>query len=247
MHGHPSIPFLTLNSEGHKHFDRILPFLEKHHFEVVHIQEIFLADVPVYEKVLGAKGTFLPLVKVTQPNSWGMDPLGEWGIATFTSLPVVQSSFEYYVGSKEDVHEMIEDDASSYNRTVLWQTVEKDSEQFTFAHTHFTWSNHGQPTDEQRRDYQKMQNILDRIPEFVLCGDMNSPRGTEIFDRMAQKYKDNVPAKYTSTIDPELHRQKDLELMIDGIFSTPEYEVTQVERHCGVSDHCGLSGVVSRK
>ena len=74
----------------------------------------------------------------------------------------------------------------------------------------------------------------------MLCGDFNAPRGGEIFGLLAQKYKDNVPQKYTTSIDGILHRAGPLPFMVDGLFSTPGYTVSHVEMVCGISDHCAL-------
>jgi|GEM_PF-5115909 hypothetical protein len=34
--------------------------------------------------------------------------------------------------------------------------------------------------------------------------------------------------------------------MVDGVFSTPEYEVSNVQLHSGVSDHLAITGDISK-
>jgi hypothetical protein len=58
-------------------------------------------------------------------------------------------------------------------------------------------------------------------------------------------YKDNVPKEVDSTIDPVLHRAKDIRYMVDGVFSTPAYKVSEVEVREGVSDHKAILAQVS--
>lgn len=241
-----SVSVLTLNCEGHKHLDVILPFLKQNHFEIVCLQEVYQADLSAFETAIGGQAHFVPLVKVNQKNRWDMDPLGVWGVATFSVLPVQAVSHNYYVGQEGEIPTMVDGDPTSFSRAVLWIEVTKDDQVYTFAQTHFSWSSEGKPTETQRRDFQQMKCILDQVPEFILCGDFNSPRGTEIHQQLSRLYTDDVPATVTTTIDPHLHRQKNLELVVDGIFSTPAYLVSQVEQHCDLSDHCGLSATVKK-
>jgi len=89
--------------------------------------------------------------------------------------------------------------------------------------------------------------VLETLGDFVLAGDFNAPRGKEIFSLLAERYTDNIPQKYTSSIDGTLHKAGPLPYMIDGIFSTPLYEVVDVEMVCGVSDHCAFKAFVTKK
>ena len=69
---------------------------------------------------------------------------------------------------------------------------------------------------------------------------------------LAAKYKDNVPVQYKTSIDVALHRlgkerpEEFADKMVDGIFSTPLYEVKNVEMKGGVSDHCALVATVTK-
>jgi endonuclease/exonuclease/phosphatase family metal-dependent hydrolase len=123
--------------------------------------------------------------------------------------------------------------------------IEKEGETFRVATTHFTWTPDGSADDYQRADVKKLLAILGGMGEFVLTGDFNAPRGGEIFGTLAEKYKDNVPSHYTTSIDGALHRAGPLELMVDGIFSTPGYAVSDVELVAGVSDHKAIVATVS--
>jgi hypothetical protein len=77
-----------------------------------------------------------------------------------------------------------------------------------------------------------------------MCGDFNAPRGRLIFDRIATKYKDNIPPYVTTTIDKNIHHAGDLQLVVDGLFSTSKYEVRSVQVLDGLSDHCAIIGEV---
>ena len=81
----------------------------------------------------------------------------------------------------------------------------------------------------------------------MFLADTNAPRGTFIFDDLAKNYKDNIPESLSSTLDPILHRAKGIEYVVDCVFSTKNYEVSDVKIHEGVSDHKGISGILTIK
>ena len=88
---------------------------------------------------------------------------------------------------------------------------------------------------------------LNGTGEFVLCGDFNAPRGGEMFAELSSRYTDNVPASYLSSLDPKLHRAGNLERMVDGIFTTPTYLVSDVEMYSGISDHCAFTATLQKR
>ncbi len=93
-----------------------------------------------------------------------------------------------------------------------------------------------------------MLKILTKIPELILCGDFNSPRGGGgIYDRLATQYRDHIPAHITTTIDGQLHRAGPLQFVVDGLFSSPEYLVNQVQVVGGLSDHMAIVAKLSKK
>src|SRR3569623_473248 len=109
--------------------------------------------------------------------------------------------------------------------------IERDGEMFRIATTHFPVTAHGEATDFQREDMKNLLSLLEKEGEFVLTGDFNAPRGGEIFAELASRYKDNIPPTITTSIDGMLHRAGQLPHMVDGIFSTPGYLVSNVAGH----------------
>jgi endonuclease/exonuclease/phosphatase family metal-dependent hydrolase len=115
---------------------------------------------------------------------------------------------------------------------------------FTIATTHLPVTGNGLSTSFQFKAMRELLNFLNTIPSFVLTGDLNTPRGGEVFDQIARRYTDNIPRNYSTSIDQKLHRAAPLELMVDGLFSTNDYLVTNVRLQCGVSDHCAVCSEV---
>lgn len=235
------ITLLSLNVEGSKHFTTVLPFLEANRTDVVCLQEVFEADMPAIQKAVGCDGVFAPMWTKNRVTPLAQEARGVQGVAIFTRLPHAQAAAQFYNGAG---------DAPPFenggrDRVLLLIIVEKDGERFTVGTTHFTWTPDGEADDQQREEFLRLMALVPE--ELVLCGDFNAPRGREIFSRFTERFADNLPQEVTSTIDPELHRKKGLALVVDTIFSTPHYAVTDVRVVAGVSDHKAVLGTISRR
>jgi endonuclease/exonuclease/phosphatase family metal-dependent hydrolase len=147
---------------------------------------------------------------------------------------------DYYVGSSQNIPAFEDKVPYTTNRAVLTIKVEYDNRLYCIATTHFTWTEGGQVTDLQRKDFDNMKNILDQANEFVLMGDFNTPRGRDLYSELSRVYKDNIPLEIITTLDPTLHKVPSLEYVVDGIFSTKNYHVSNVSVVGGISDHKAL-------
>lgn len=238
--GESAVSLLTLNIERSKHLERILPFLAQRMPDVSCIQELRESDVPYFEEVLGTRCVFEPMVLHEDDGVFNVV-----GIGLFSRLPLKTSHTLYYVGEPGVLKKYVGGDQGLFNRLVLLADVEKGSRLFRIGATHFTWTPDGEANDTQRNDLKRMLQLLEPHGEHVLCGDFNAPRGREIFSVLSERYTDNVPREYTTSLDQELHRAKGLEYMVDGIFSTGGYKVQNVTMYCGLSDHCGFLSEVT--
>lgn len=84
-----------------------------------------------------------------------------------------------------------------------------------------------------------MLALLD-LTNIIFCGDFNAPRGRQIWSILSSKLKDNVPNEITTTIDGNIHRAGNLQLVVDGLFTSSNYKVCDVQVISGVSDHCAI-------
>lgn len=170
------------------------------------------------------------------------DGIKTLGIATFSKFKIIESSFMLYRGSSKTIPVIYRTEPEKMNRGILKTFVQKDSQTFCLVNNYFTWSPEGNPNLAQRADLKKLLKLLSQIPGFVMCGDFNAPRGREIFDKLAKVYKDNIPKDVTTTIDKNFHYAGDLQLVVDGLFTTKGYRVKGVKVINGVSDHCAIIG-----
>ena len=240
-----SISLVSLNIEGDKHLDAVIGFLQKNKQEVVCLQEVFEKDFPSIKKQLNMTGYFAPM---TIDKTSGFEGnFTACGVAILTSLTIEKTWPPlYYFGKSDSIPFAAKGNPDTVNKVLLSIVLTKNNNRFTFGTTHFTLSEEGKADENQRRDLGEMLKLLSNFEEIILCGDFNAPRGGEIFSKISSKYKDNIPLEYKTSIDSKLHRSKGLKLMIDGLFSTPRYQIKNVRLIEGVSDHCAVTAEVSR-
>lgn len=241
-----NLKLTSLNIEGDKHLSKVLKFLKREKANVVCLQEVFENNFEIFKSELDMNGEFFPTVNVISETPWAKNTSGLIGVGILTDKSLTPRFREiYYRGERNKVKEYIWRKPNSGGRVVGWVELIKGGIRFKIATTHFTWSDKGLATDLQRRDIKKLLRVLSGLGEFVLCGDFNAPRGDEIWSELSKRYKDNIPPEVQSTIDPKLHRNGALKLVVDGLFSTPEYVVRGVKVKSGVSDHQAVMGGVS--
>jgi len=241
-----SLSVATLNIEGDKHLNLVIPFLKERKPDIACIQEIHELDMPLFEEALSAKGVFAPGILRQSPARPGV-PEGE---AIFSKLPILASAIRQYAGDPRTPVFFDRTTTATKHATQRYMLttvqVEHEGKRYTIGTTHFIWTPDGEADDFQRRGLLKFMKALDETGEVLLMGDFNAPRGKEIFTALAQRFKDNVPAEYTTSIHGPLHREGPIPFMVDGIFSTPQYSVSGVSMFCGVSDHCALVAEVEK-
>ena len=79
------IKLITLNIEGDKHFNSVLPFLQEQNADVVCLQEVFELDLDLFIDALGGHITFTPLTDMSATGQTMHAHRGIWGIATWVS------------------------------------------------------------------------------------------------------------------------------------------------------------------
>lgn len=232
-----------LNIEHDKHLDTVTTFLAAQKTDVTCIQELLQSHIPLLEEALGAECYFVPTTRILINGSEVSE-----GVGIFSRYPLLKTGAEYYHG--EGLPPACIDETSletkyrTQSRALAWCDIEKEGVVFKIAATHFTWTPDGHPNETQQKDVSALLHAIDTQGELVVCGDFNAPRGGEIFSIIAGQLTDNIPLEYTTSIDGSLHRMGPMDLMVDGIFSTKNYRISEVRRFTGVSDHCAFTALV---
>lgn len=238
------LKLVCLNIEKNRHLDRIAPFFKEETPDVLLLQEVLKKDVPFLERVLQMKCMFTPIAQFALQ---GTVHIG--GQAILTNLPLIENYEEYYRGNGDSLPfiELVPGASEAIARALSIVKVVKDGRHYRLANTHFTWTPNGSSSEKQSHDLESLFSLLSLFPDVILCGDFNSPRGTPIFDRIASKFKDNIPSDVTTTLDKNLHKAGDLQLVVDGVFTTPHYQVGSIKLVDGVSDHLAIVAKVIRE
>ncbi|PIQ68246.1 MAG: hypothetical protein COV91_05180 [Candidatus Taylorbacteria bacterium CG11_big_fil_rev_8_21_14_0_20_46_11] len=239
------IKIVSINVELNKHIDRVTAFLHEEKPDVVCLQEVSEYDVSYFKTLLGMEGHYEPMVRIASSRPYRTLGSGAVGLALFCRFPASFSA-QYYVGSKESIPVESEDN-QSINGVLVTATCMVDGNEYVIGTTHFTWTPDGEASDAQRRNIESLFSALGTSPHLVFCGDFNAPRGKEIWGKITQRYRDNIPTQYTSSIDPVLHRATGLKFVVDGLFSTPAYSVTDVRLVEGISDHKAIVGFIEKR
>jgi exonuclease III len=239
-----SIKIATLNVEGDKHLSKILPFLQSQDFDVICLQEVLNKDVPIFKDELQMDGKYYPSVYFSSENRGGLTPGNLWGVLVLAKKDVSSFFSHTYIGNEKEIPVFEDSNFNKVNRVLAGVEYQVGENTFRILTTHFTWTPDGKTNDEQRNDYKKLSQYLDLYDEFVLCGDFNAPRGQEIWDALTEKYTDNIPQEIKTTMDQNLHKVKGLELVVDGMFSTPQYLIQDIQIIDGLSDHMAIRAKV---
>jgi endonuclease/exonuclease/phosphatase family metal-dependent hydrolase len=249
------IRLVSINIERSKHLDRVATFVTQQQPDVLCVQELVESNMQHIADFYGSKSHhFAPMIKHMEAEV-GIPIVG---VGIFSRLHTIREESIYYVGSHDaipDHYQTDENRGNAMNCALVLSEIEKEGQLFRIGTTHFTWSPRGEALALQRNSMASLLNILDTEKEFILCGDFNAPRvyegkSGEIFGMLATRYKDNIPAHYETSIDASLHRNgktnpRDFDdKMVDGLFTTPQYDASDVQLHFGVSDHAAVSALI---
>ncbi len=239
--------FISINIEGNKHFERILPFVMAEKPDVLALQEIFECDLEMIKEASGLKNCFFyPQANIINPNDH-LPLRGPWGVAVFAKEIVSHEAF-YYFGHENGVLATFDNDHPSLtDRVALVVKARVAGRDFQVATVHFTWSGGPMVNEGQKRDYVLLKEFLNKFDDLIICGDLNTQRGAEIWDDLAKKYTDNIPLNIDTTIDKNLHKSgKDIRLIVDALFTTPHYSAGEVRVVSNTSDHMAVVGEIER-
>lgn len=239
------LKLLTLNIEHDRHLDAVTQAIAMHSPDIVCLQEVFEKDCVKLAAAGGYQVKHAISMLMPEGREGNTSPRS-WGVAVLTRVPVQNQTVVYYA---DDPRIRIFKQPNDARRLVVMTELRHEGRSYKIGTTHFTWSMDGETNEEQRADFARLKQVLLPYPDYVLCGDFNAPRGGELFAKFTDELGlvDHLPLHVTTTIDPKHHYAGALELAVDTIFSTREYQVTEVQVLEGISDHKGILARVERR
>jgi endonuclease/exonuclease/phosphatase family metal-dependent hydrolase len=237
----------TLNMEGVRHYDRIIPFITTERPDCLCLQEMPAA----FLHTLFTLGYFVQFAPMSHHSS--VAPGDTLGIGLATLQPY-NTTTRYYMSKASTPLAHNKHDAHSKSYPVITCTINNGDGTYIISTTHLydTWDGLANPN--QTECIESLISYTKTLPPHILCGDFNMPRGYNTnYELFCQQYTDTIPAHYTSSLDRTLHRagnRTDLNApifdiyMVDYIFAQPSYQVDNVKLHFGVSDHAAVTADV---
>lgn len=236
-----SLKLGCLNIEKYRHIARVIPALCECNLDVICMQEVPEDMVGRIAEALHASAYYRSLWRVWREE---FQEERSFGIAVFVrnGTAVHYDEFFYHRASSTD-------EPWPQDRMLQYITIEKDGVHYHIGNTHFTWTPDALPSFEQYRDMSALLGMVDAcIPndDLVLCGDFNAPRGGAIWEKLSARFYDNIPSYILTTLDQSYHRAAPILLVVDGMFTSDHYSVTDVQVVDGISDHMLIAGNVVR-
>jgi exonuclease III len=246
---------ININIEGDKHFDTVVPFLQKERPDVLCLQEVYRKDLHHFTK-LGYSTTFLP---ITRKEFQGRHEELGITLATHNASAVLnQIQSHYYHDPTGELHEFDTDHKNlTVNNEVLVGVFTVRGADFLIGTTHFTWIPDGStPNDYQRDDMDRFLGYMKTLPPHCVTGDLNIPRHhNPLYDELMKYYDDAVPETFTSSLDQTAHHlannpeKKHLftDYMVDHLLVQQPYVAKDVRLEFGISDHAAVVATISKK
>ena len=239
----------SINIERSKHLHRVEAFLQTTKPDVLCLQELCARDIPFFEGLIGNKLHYAPMT--LHPAEEELETIGV-GLIGWADLSDVTTT--YYHGNGNTIIPMqnVTENGHMYadTNTIANAVLAGTCQGFRMATTHLNVTAHGQSSSAQIASATKLIAVAEseaqREGGLLLTGDFNAPRGRETFSLIASHFTDGVPTSYTTSIDGTLHRAGPIPFMVDGLFHTPTYKLTNATLHTGVSDHCALTCTLSK-
>ncbi len=240
---------ISINIENNLHNENVIAFIKKETADVVCIQELLEEDFDMYKKELGLDGVYQVwsyLNSKKYPDLTGK----KQGVAIFAKN-ILESGSIFYTGKGDNIlrpfDEYISNEDYQKNKALVWATIHNtDGKEYKFVTAQLPVTKEGETTPYQLEVIDLFLEQLNKLGELVMCGDMNAPRGNESFTRLEKQYKDNIPLEYKTSIDQNLHKVKGIQLMVDGLFTTPSYIASNVKLVDGVSDHMAVTANIQK-
>ena len=237
-----ALKLLTLNIENERHLTRVHAALVEHMPDIVRLQEVFEPDCAY----LASSGGYSVKYAVSGRVQRGSGPERNWGVAVLSRVPLLRQSVSCY--SEDSVIRLIRE-PNDPRRALVVTELEHGGRPYRIITTHFTWTPNGEINDAQKADFPRVKALLARYPDYIFCGDFNAPRGREMFARFVAELRliDHLPANVASTLDPRFHKAIGLELVVDTVFSTSDYQVLDIRVLDDISDHKGILARIERR
>lgn len=234
-----SMKLVSVNIEGGKHLDTVDAFLEREDADVVCLQECFGDTIESLSRSYPFQ-LYTPTYVTDQDENGLVEGERVWGEVIMSKVPLINTRMDYFPMDGYGPDNLPKYGQDNHVICLLRARVGE----MDIGTIHFTWTPKSTITARQR-DHMKLLLKLIEQEDLILCGDFNIARGNEMYQELTRVMQDNIPSGVETTVDPLLHYANKstpgkLKLVVDYVWSTPRYKVSEVKVVSGVSDHCAI-------
>ncbi len=252
---------LHLNIERNNHIDKLKNLIKENNPHIICLAEAMYKDIQKIATDFQYQFAFAPLILLKDEDNTDQE-----GSAILSKYPILEINKHRYDDYISDTTPIVSiDDLISkngerpknrfeYNYTLLTASIKlNENQNITVSTTHFPITDHNSP-GHKNHEMKNLLNIddiehsnvcIDRLIKIIrsvngpiiFTADLNNPRGEYIYDLLAHELIDIVPISLKSSIDPNLHRVKNLELLVDTIMVSSDFTIESFKVIEGVSDH----------
>lgn len=249
------LSLLQLNANGDNFWDKLVPYLSTHDFDVLNLQELTGKDT-ISGILNSKKDTFKELQNLLQYKYQGelvitqrytSSPDSYIGNAIFfkktfsliEKKEIILSEFGRPYPSELNTFE-------GTGRALLHLKLEKEGKTLSILNTHLAWAHTSKEEPHQTNQGEILLNYLQTVHHpFILAGDFNLDPQQPLIQKLSKLARNlTVEHHIQTTLNPRTHYAKQLfppGIAVDYIFVSPDITVKDfsvVEED--ISDHLGL-------
>lgn len=253
------LKILQINIENDKHLDKIINLVKEKDPDIVCMQEVVVDSWVYVLENMGYSFCFAPMLVLDGK---------EEGVLIFSKYKILKNKvFRYDLNKGNTLPVFNKKDLALidgvrpwcrflYHFVLLNTSLEINNIVFNVVTTHFPVADHVVP-DLPFHMFKDNQNLIDLLcirnhfdlfiqnlskikKPLIFTADLNTPRGSFIYDDLAHLLVDWVPQNLNTTLDSKNHRVKELNLVVDTIMTSQDFDLINFEVIEGVSDHKAL-------
>lgn len=253
------LSILQLNINADNFWDKLIPFLKTHHFDIIMLQEVAGKDT-INGNIDSKRDCFKELQKILAESFRGeiaiserftSSPSSYLGQAIFykrsftllekTVFPLYQRGVPFPSESKN-----FEDES----RVLLHITLGTDNKRISFLNLHGAWAKIATEHPHQKMQGEKLLSYLKNVHQpYILTGDFNLNPEQSTVQKISVLARNLTTENHvTNTLNPRTHRSQEVfpkGVAVDYIFVSKDITVknfTVLEED--LSDHLGLTAEI---
>ena len=249
-----TIKLLQLNTNSDNYWDKLIPYLTSHEFDILQLQEL-TGKGTISGNINSKRDTFTELRKILQEKYNAELSLTQ----RYTSSPqayMANGTFYKKQFSLIRIQEVVlssfkpfPKDSTAYEhvgRKLLHLILAINGKQISFLNTHFAWGGDHIEKHHQTKQGEILLNYLQSVePPFVLTGDFNLTPEQPLIQKISAYTKNLIVENgITNTLNPTNHRAKQLfpkGLAVDYLFTSKDLKAKKFQVvDENLSDHFGL-------